>query len=61
MLKNILNVNGVKKLDNKAQKSIAGGCPGGPPSSEANCELCLGLWHQTPLGGLCEMPYNSPC
>jgi hypothetical protein len=62
MLKNILNANGVKELDNKAQKSITGGCPIGGANMEDNCELvCMGQWHQTPFGGLCEIPDYSPC
>ena len=61
MLKRILNVNGVKKLDNKAQKSISGGCPPTHPSTQEACELCVGNWYPFKDSGLCELPVNHFC
>ena len=60
MLHRILNLNGVKTLDSNQKKTIHGGAW---PQTEEDCYRCGGTsWIPTPLnGGLCELPWNSPC
>ncbi|MFC4635802.1 hypothetical protein ACFO3O_17965 [Dokdonia ponticola] len=66
MLKNILNINGVKKLDNKAQKSITGGRRCNNPwlyneLTIESCGLCGGNWITENGCEYCELPFNSNC
>ncbi len=54
MLKSILNLNGVEKLNRKKQQTIHGGRW---PTNEEDCLLCGGEWGAP----LCRLPVNSVC